>query len=132
SFVLLFLTVKPLKLLALGEEVATLVGMRVSRQRLFLIMLSSLLAAISVSLAGLVGFVGLIIPHIVRMIVRNDERYMLLLSGILGAALVVVSDTVARTVFLPIEIPVGILLSFIGGPFFFYLIWRGRKSSNLS
>lgn len=98
------------------------------RSRFYLIVLSTLLAGIAVSVSGLIGFVGLVVPHIMRSLVGGDHRFLLPASALGGALLVVVADTIARTVFSPIELPVGILLSFLGGPFFLYLIQKRRDS----
>jgi iron complex transport system permease protein len=84
------------------------------------------LAAASVSVVGIMGFVGLIVPHIVRLLIGSDYRYLLPASVFLGAALVMLCDTLSRTVFMPIEIPVGISLAVLGAPFFLYLL-RRRK-----
>lgn len=110
----------------LGDEVATLLGHQVERSRFFLIFVSALLAGIAVSVAGLVGFVGLIVPHIIRLLIGNDYRYLLPLSCVGGGILVVFADAAARSWFDPIELPVGILLSFLGGPFFLYLVFKGE------
>ncbi|MGL4522846.1 MAG: FecCD family ABC transporter permease [Bacilli bacterium] len=128
AFCLLPFCVKPIELLALGDEVAQLVGHSVNRSRFFLIAISSLFAAISVSLAGLVGFVGLVVPHIIRLWITHQTAWLLPLSAVGGALLVLVSDTVARTIFSPVEIPVGILLAFLGGPFFLYLVKKGGNT----
>lgn len=120
--------IKHIRILRLGDEVAKLLGHNVERSRFFLIILSALLAGIAVSVAGLIGFVGLVIPHILRLMIGGDYRYLLPASAFGGGFLVVFADTIARTVFNPIELPVGILLSFIGGPFFLYLIQRKRDS----
>ena len=88
----------------------------------------ALLAASAVSVAGLLGFVGLIIPHIMRLIVGSDFEYLLPASAVFGAVLVVLADMAARTVFSPVEVPVGIFLSFLGAPFFLYLLKRRMRS----
>lgn len=113
-----------LNALQLGDEVAKGLGVKVERARIILIILAALLAASAVSVAGLLGFVGLIIPHIMRLIVGSDFEYLLPTSMFFGAVLVVVADTVARTVFSPLEIPVGIFMAFLGAPFFLYLLKR--------
>jgi len=112
----------------LGDEMASLLGHNVERSRFFLIALSTLLAGIAVSVAGLIGFVGLVVPHILRLIIGGDHKYLLPASAFAGGLLVVFADTIARTVFDPIEFPVGILLAFIGGPYFLYLIHRKGNS----
>jgi iron complex transport system permease protein len=83
-----------------------------------------LLAASAVSVVGLLGFVGLIVPHSIRLLIGNDYRFMIPASALLGAALVMLSDTFARTVFSPTEIPVGIVMAVLGAPFFLYLLRR--------
>ena len=85
------------------------------------------MAGAAVSFAGLLGFVGLIIPHAVRFLLGNDNRYVIPASAAAGIAFVVLCDMLARILFLPYEIPVGILMSFIGGPFFIFLIFRTRR-----
>lgn len=119
--------VKQANLLLLGDEVAGLLGTQVQRSRMFLILLAAFLAGAGISVAGLLGFVGLIVPHLVRLMVGNDYRYLLPLSAVGGACLVVLSDTAARSWFDPIELPVGILLSALGAPFFLYLLRGGMK-----
>jgi len=114
--------------LRLGDDMAKLLGHHVERSRFFLIVVSTLLAGIAVSVAGLVGFVGLVVPHILRIMLGGDYKYLLPASALGGGLLVVLADTVARSAFDPIELPVGILLAFLGGPFFLYLIQRGRNS----
>lgn len=115
-----------LNLLQLGDEVAKGLGVRVEIARVLLVLLAALLAASAVSVAGLLGFVGLIVPHITRMMVGSDFEYLLPCSALLGAALVVAADTVARTVFSPVEVPVGIFMAFLGAPFFLYLLRKRR------
>ncbi|WJY26250.1 MULTISPECIES: FecCD family ABC transporter permease [Sporosarcina] len=128
ALVLSVFAIPHIRILRLGDEVAKLLGHKVERSRFYLIILSTLLAGIAVSVAGLIGFVGLVVPHIMRSLVGGDHRYLLPASAIGGALLVITADTVARTAFNPIELPVGILLSFLGGPFFLYLIQKRRGS----
>ncbi|WP_027091536.1 FecCD family ABC transporter permease [Cohnella thermotolerans] len=123
------LAVKPANLLALGDQSAKLLGQRVELQRMLLLALAALLAGAAVSVAGLVGFVGLVVPHAVRLLIGEDYRYLLPVSAFAGGALVVVADTIARSWFDPVELPVGILLACVGAPFFLYLLkkrshWR--------
>ena len=115
---------RKLNALQLGDDVAASLGIKVERTRFFLLTLAALLAASAVSVAGLLGFVGLIVPHIMRLIVGSDFEFLLPASAIFGAALVVFADMTARTVFSPVEVPVGIFLSFLGAPFFLYLLKR--------
>lgn len=124
---LTILAIKPANLMLLGDDSAKLLGQKVELQRLLLILLSSLLAGAAVSAAGLIGFVGLVVPHAVRLLIGEDYRFLLPVSIVGGAALVVFADTIARTWFDPIELPVGILLACVGAPFFLILL---RKRSN--
>ena len=126
GLLLSFLAIKPANLLLLGDDSAKILGQRVEMQRFFIILLASFLAGAAVSVAGLVGFVGLVVPHIVRIWVGEDYRYLLPLSMVGGAILVVFADTIARTWFDPNELPVGILLAAIGAPFFLYLLRKRR------
>ncbi|MDO4741589.1 MAG: iron ABC transporter permease, partial [Eubacteriales bacterium] len=112
--------------LALGEETAQSLGMPVKKLRTIFLLLAALLAGASVSFAGLLGFVGLLVPHIARRLVGAQCRHWVPMSALLGAGFVTVCDVVSRVLFAPYELPVGILLSVIGGPFFLVLL-LGRK-----
>lgn len=111
-----------LNILVLGDEVATGLGVNVERLRFIFIILSSLLAGSAVSVVGLLGFVGLIVPHITRLIIGADYRFLFPAAVLLGAIVVLICDLLARTLFSPIEIPVGIIMSVLGAPFFLYLL----------
>lgn len=126
GILLCFLAIKPANLLLLGDDTAQLLGQKVEIQRFLLIILASFLAGIGVSVAGLVGFVGLVIPHMVRIIIGADYRFLLPLSILWGASLVAFADTAARSWFDPIELPVGILLASLGAPFFLFLLRKRR------
>lgn len=125
GLVLCFLFAGKMNVLMLGDEIANSLGVHVERSRFFFIALASLLAASSVSVVGLLGFVGLIVPHIVKLLIGSDYRYIYVGTTFLGGALVISCDTVARVVIAPMEIPVGITMSILGVPFFLYLL-RGR------
>lgn len=113
-----------LNVLQLGDELARGLGLHVERTRLFLTAVAALLAASAVSVVGLLGFVGLIVPHIARLMIGSDYRFLLPSSVLLGAAVVMFSDTFARTVFAPVELPVGIIMAALGAPFFLFLLRR--------
>lgn len=115
-----------LNILALGDETASSLGLKTNQIRFLYIVIASLLAASAVSLTGLIGFVGLMVPHISRFFVGYDNRISIPLSGILGASFLLICDMMARTLFAPFEIPVGIVLSFIGTPFFIYLLYKKK------
>lgn len=121
-----FLTVD-LNVLCLGEESATGLGLHVTRTRFLGILAAALLAGAAVSFAGLLSFVGLLAPHIARRLVGTDHRVLVPASALLGAAFVVVCDIAARLLFAPFELPVGILLSLIGGPFFLSLLLHRKR-----
>ncbi len=119
-----FLAARHLNILQLGDEVATGLGLRVNLVRTVLTATAALLAASAVCVVGLLGFVGLIVPHTARLILGSDYRLLLPGAAFLGAAVVTISDTVARTLFAPAELPVGILMAMLGAPFFLYLLRR--------
>lgn len=113
-----------MNIMLLGDDVARGVGLNVEKTRLVCTALAALLAASAVSVVGLLGFVGLIVPHSIRLLLGNDYRMLVPGSALCGAALVMLSDTFARTIFSPIEIPVGIVMAVLGVPFFLYLLRR--------
>lgn len=120
---------KALNILALGDGVAYSVGLRVNLFRMIFVIIASFLAGLVVSFAGLIGFVGLIVPHIARSIFGNDAKILVPSSMLIASLLVVVADLLGRVIFAPYELAVGILLSLAGGPFFLYLLMRkgGRR-----
>jgi iron complex transport system permease protein len=122
GFLLAALSARRLNILMLGDEMARGLGLHVERTRLFFIALAALLAGSAVSVAGLLGFVGLMVPHITRLLIGSDYRYLLPASALSGAALVMVCDTVARVALDPVEVPVGIIMALLGAPFFLYLL----------
>lgn len=117
-----FIVADSLNVLALGDDVARGLGMRVERTRALLVALAAVLTGAAVAVAGLVAFVGLVVPHIARLIVGSDQRVVLPLSALLGALLLVLSDSVARVVVAPGEIPVGIITALVGAPVLLVLI----------
>ena len=115
-----------LDLLSLGDEVAASLGLPVRVYRFALLAIAAALAGSAVSFAGLIGFVGLIVPHAARFLVGEENRGLIPAAALLGALLVVVCDLLARLLFAPYELPVGIVLSLLGGPFFLWLLIRQR------
>lgn len=116
-----------LEVLSLGEHVAKGIGLAAGKYQLLFLALASVLAGASVSFAGLLGFVGLIAPHIARRLAGEECRYLLPFSALFGAFFVMLCDLAARTMFAPYEIPTGIILSFVGAPFFLWLLFRGKR-----
>lgn len=121
-------TARPLDALLLGEESAAGLGLPLARSRAVLIVVASLATAAAVSVSGIIGFVGLIAPHAARLLVGAAHHRVLPLSAVFGSLLLLVADGLARTLLAPVEIPVGILTAFLGGPFFLYLLGRRRGS----
>ncbi|MDQ2975738.1 MAG: iron ABC transporter permease [Acidobacteriota bacterium] len=115
---------RPLNLLMLGERDAFDLGVEVERVRLQVFLAASLLVGVSVALSGSVGYVGLVVPHLVRMSMSGDNRLTIPASALAGASFVVVADTLARTVIAPRELPVGAITALIGAPLFIYLLKR--------
>lgn len=121
---LLLALARPLNLLSVGEETAAYLGTRVERTKLLAYGIASLLTASAVAVSGVIGFVGLVVPHVVRMLWGADHRFLLPASVLAGAAFVVLADTLARTAAAPTELPVGVVTAFVGVPFFVYLLRR--------
>ena len=119
-----------LNVMLMGEEQAQYLGVNIERVKLYVLILSSLITAAAVSVSGLIGFVGLIIPHIMRIIVGPDHRILFPASTLMGAIFLVLADTSVRTVFLinEGELPVGIITAMFGAPFFIYLLRKRRKT----
>lgn len=115
-----------LEVMSLGYETATALGLSVTKYRVFFLLLAAILAGCAISFAGPISFVGLIIPHIVKLLHIHKTRWYLILSALMGALLVSICDLLARLIFRPHEIPVGIILSFIGVPFFLWLLMKRK------
>lgn len=123
----LFTKGKILDSFGLGEEDAHYIGTNVKREKMILIVLASLIVSTAVSISGIIGFVGLVVPHIVRLVMRLNSRFLLLNSAWLGAVLLLFSDTIARTMVLPKELPIGIITSMIGTPIFLMMVLRNKN-----
>jgi iron complex transport system permease protein len=120
----LFSVSRRLNLLTLGEDEARALGVDTARTRLVAFALAAFITAVAVSLSGLIGFVGLIVPHAVRLIFGPDHRQLMPLSALVGATFLVIADTLARIVVAPAQLPVGVLTALAGGPFFLILLAR--------
>ncbi len=127
AIVITFFLPTYMNVLMLGDDVASSLGLKVQTFRLILIVISSLLAGSAVAIAGLIGFVGLIVPHIARLLVGSDYKSLFPASIMFGFAFMILADTIGRII-LPVgEVPVGIIMAFIGAPFFLYLL-RTKKT----
>jgi iron complex transport system permease protein len=131
GFLILYLQARHLNLILSGEESALQMGVDVERLKLISYLLASLVTAASVSVCGLIGFVGLIVPHSVRLIFGPDHRILLPSAALIGACFLIASDTFARTLLAPIELPVGVITAAFGGPFFIYLLRTRRVVKTL-
>ncbi|MBH5319706.1 iron ABC transporter permease [Paenibacillus sp. GSMTC-2017] len=119
------LCIRKANILRLGEQNAHNLGQNLNQVRFLLSLVAVYMAAISVSTVGLVGFVGLVVPHIARMLIGSNYKYSLPLGLLLGALILLVADTAGRTLFSPLQIPSGIVMAMIGGPYFLYLMRKG-------
>ncbi|WP_342504055.1 iron ABC transporter permease [Lysinibacillus sp. FSL L8-0126] len=122
GWILSIFAIRKANIIRLGDQVATNLGESVTRIRIMLSILAVFLAAISVAAVGMIGFVGLIVPHMARLLVGSDYKYMLPMSMAMGAIVLLIADTGGRTLFAPLDIPAGILMAVLGGPYFLYLM----------
>ena len=120
---------KDLNILLLGEESAAHLGLNVERTKIVLLGAASLMTAAVVSVSGSIGFIGLVVPHIARMVIGPDHRRLIPLAALFGASFLLLADTAARTLLAPMELPVGIITALAGGPYFIYLL--RNKSKNI-
>ncbi|WP_034949091.1 FecCD family ABC transporter permease, partial [Erwinia oleae] len=116
-----------LNLLQLGDEEAHYLGVDVRRTHRILLVLSALMVAAAVAVSGIIGFVGLVVPHLIRLCIGGDHRWLLPGAALLGAILLLLADTIARTMVAPAEMPVGLLTSLLGAPWFLWLILRRQE-----
>ena len=115
-----------LDVLTLGDENAKGLGLNTGIMRVIFLMLSALLAGAAVSVCGLLSFVGLLVPHAIRRIATSEAKHLIPLSALFGAGFVTLCDTLARVVFAPYELPVGIIMAFLGAPFFIFILIKGK------
>ncbi|WP_042352911.1 FecCD family ABC transporter permease [Bacillus massiliigorillae] len=125
GWVLALFCIRSANILSLGENVAVNLGENTNRIRIVLSFVAVYLAAISVSVVGLLGFVGLIVPHMSRFLVGSNYRLLLPMSMVLGAVVLLAADTIGRSLFAPLDIPAGIVMAMVGGPYFLYLMRAG-------
>ncbi|QRG65852.1 FecCD family ABC transporter permease [Brevibacillus choshinensis] len=128
SFVILIAYSRALNLFALGERQAAHLGVNVDRTKLIVLVVSTLVTAAAVSISGIIGFVGLVVPHLVRMLVGPDYRILIPMATIFGGIYVLWADTLARMLLVPTEIPLGVVTAFLGAPFFAYLLKKNKRT----
>jgi len=126
--IIIWLHARPLNVMQLDEEQAQQLGMNVEQIKLILLVAATLITAAAVCFCGIIGFVGIIIPHAVRLIWGPDHRFLLPLSTLAGASFLILADTAARTLLAPTEIPVGVITAFLGAPFFLYLLRQKKRA----
>ena len=124
----IFMFGRDLNIILTGDEAASSLGIDTSRIKNILIIISAVLVSASVSVSGTIGFVGLVIPHCMRLIVGSDHKILLPFSYLGGASFMIICDTIARTIAQPTEIPVGVITAFFGAPYFVYLLYRNTKN----
>lgn len=127
GFIIIYCQARELNILLLGEETARQLGVETERVKKILMVGASLLVAAAVSTSGIIGFVGLIVPHFIRLAAGPDHRLLLPASALLGASTLIAADTLARTIISPTELPVGIITAIVGAPVFIYLLKQRKK-----
>lgn len=127
GFLIIYYHARELNILLLGEETARQLGVETERVKKIVMTGASLLVAAAVSMSGIIGFVGLIVPHFIRLAAGPDHRFLLPASALLGASMLIAADTVARTIIAPTELPVGIITAMVGAPVFIYLLKKRKK-----
>tara|TARA_B110000263_G_C15264692_1_gene490542 strand:+ start:173 stop:670 length:498 start_codon:yes stop_codon:yes gene_type:complete len=127
SFGIIFIYSRIINTLQLDEDYASSLGVNVQKTKIILIVSATLITSSIVSFTGLIGFVGLIAPHTIRILFGNNYRNILPLSALLGGCFLVLSDLIARTIIMPSELPVGLITAFFGAPFFIYLLIQKKN-----
>jgi iron complex transport system permease protein len=122
---------RALNLFTLGERQALHLGVNIERTKIIVLVTSTLLTAAAVSVSGVIGFVGLVVPHLIRLVVGPDYRLIIPLSVFIGSVYVLWADTIARMILMPKEIPLGVVTAILGAPFFAYLLKKGKRGVHL-
>ncbi len=124
GFLIIYAQARKLNLIVQGEETALHLGVNIKRTKLLLLIVTSLITAVAVSMAGIIGFVGIMVPHMMRLVFGSDHRLLLPAAALFGASFLVIADTVARLVLAPAELPVGVITALCGAPYFIFLLKR--------
>jgi len=127
GILIIYLFAREMNILSLGEQNAYHLGVNVKGIRIILLLMASLIAGAAVAVSGIIGFVGLIVPHIIRSLCGTDHRILLPLSALAGSILLIIADTLARTIMQPSELPIGVITALLGAPFFAYLLRKKKK-----
>jgi iron complex transport system permease protein len=124
GFLIIYAQARKLNLIVQGEETALHLGVNVERTKQLLLIVTSLITAVAVSMAGIIGFIGIMVPHMMRLVFGSDHRLLLPTAALFGASFLVIADTVARLVLAPAELPVGVITALCGAPYFIFLLKR--------
>jgi len=124
GFLIIFTYARHLNLMAISEETAKQLGVNVEQTKIILLLAASLITGVAVSVSGIIGFVGLIVPHMMRILLGSDHRMLLPSSILFGSSFLIVADTFARNLIAPAELPVGVITALCGAPYFIYLLRR--------
>ncbi len=126
GFLVIFIHARPLNLIIMGEDAALQLGVDVERVKKILFICASIITAAAVSFTGVVGFIGLMVPHMIRMVIGSDHRLVIPASLLFGGSFMMATDAIARSIIAPTELPVGVITAMCGAPFFIYLLRSGR------
>jgi len=129
GLILLLGRAEQLNLLTLGDESARSLGVEPERLKRLIFVVTALLTGAVVSLSGMIGFIGMMVPHALRLLIGPDHRLLLPASAVIGAAFLILADLLARSLLAPTELPVGVITALLGGPFFLYLLWQRRQGA---
>ena len=124
GFLIIYAQARKLNLIVQGEETALHLGVNIERTKQLLLIVTSLITAVAVSMAGIIGFIGIMVPHMMRLVFGSDHRLLLPVSALFGASFLVIADTLARLVLAPAELPVGVITALCGAPYFIFLLKR--------
>ena len=124
GFLIIYAQSRKLNLIVQGEETALHLGVNIERTKQLLLIVTSLITAVAVSMAGIIGFIGIMVPHMMRLVFGSDHRLLLPVSALFGASFLVIADTLARLVLAPAELPVGVITALCGAPYFIFLLKR--------
>jgi iron complex transport system permease protein len=124
GFLIIYAQARKLNLIVQGEETALHLGVNIERTKQLLLIVKSLITAVAVSMAGIIGFIGIMVPHMMRLVFGSDHRLLLPTAALFGASFLVIADTVARLVLAPAELPVGVITALCGAPYFIFLLKR--------
>jgi len=124
GFMIIYAQARELNLIVQGEETAMHLGVNIERTKQLLLIVTSLITAVAVSMAGIIGFIGIMVPHMMRLVFGSDHRLLLPAAALFGASFLVIADTAARLVLAPAELPVGVITALCGAPYFIFLLKR--------